>query len=45
MVIAALCEDTNLHGKIVGDYADLIGGLESGNLFFGAVGLWAITPP
>ena len=39
-------EPTPTHGKIVGDYADLIiGGLESGNRFFGTVDLWAITPP
>ena len=34
-IIAALWDDVNPHGKIVGDYADLIGGLESGTLFFG----------
>ena len=44
-VIAALWDDNNPHGKIVGDYADLVGGLESGALFFGTVDLWAITPP
>ena len=44
-VIAALWDDVNPHGKIVGDYADLIGRLESGTLFFGSVDLWAITPP
>ena len=44
-VIAALWDDNNPHGRIVGDYADLISGLESGALFFGTVDLWAITPP
>ena len=44
-VIAALWDDNNPRGKIVGDYADLVGGLESGALFFGTVDLWAITPP
>ena len=44
-VIAALWDDNNPHGKIVGDYADLVSGLESGTLFFGTVDLWAITPP
>ena len=31
-IIAALWDDVNPHGKIVGDYADLIGGLEPGTL-------------
>ena len=42
--IAALWDDVNPHGKIVGDYADLIGGLESGTLFFGTVDLLKYGP-